>query len=95
MYIITQQNCFFSACKSQIMDVKTYKDHWDAKHSKLPTPEEIKNMWDILVSKIGVFMVFLWFIGIRSQNAFYIKWTQKLESIFVKNYFISVIRKLE
>eukprot|EP01135_Chromosphaera_perkinsii_P009259 Nk52_evm11s1705 gene=Nk52_evmTU11s1705 len=30
-----------TVCKSQMPDPKTYKDHFEAKHSKLPLPAEL------------------------------------------------------
>ncbi|XP_040572711.1 zinc finger protein 706 [Lepeophtheirus salmonis] len=32
-----------SVCKSQMPDPKTYRQHFENKHSKLPLPEELKD----------------------------------------------------
>eukprot|EP00055_Hartaetosiga_balthica_P001239 m.138179 g.138179 ORF g.138179 m.138179 type:complete len:76 (+) comp13518_c0_seq1:43-270(+) len=32
------------SCKIQMLTAKMLKDHWDAKHSKLPYPKEIKDL---------------------------------------------------
>ncbi|EGD83665.1 zinc finger protein [Salpingoeca rosetta] len=37
-------NVMCEACKSQMVNAKTYKQHWEAKHSKLPLPAEIKDI---------------------------------------------------
>lgn len=33
-----------SLCKAAMPDCKTYKMHWDSKHSKYPYPEELKEV---------------------------------------------------
>jgi len=33
-----------SVCMSQMPDPKTYKQHFESKHSKLPLPEELKGI---------------------------------------------------
>jgi len=33
-----------SVCKAQMPDPKTYKQHFENKHSKLPLPDELKDL---------------------------------------------------
>ena len=33
-----------NVCKAQMPDPKTYKQHFENKHSKLPLPEELKDV---------------------------------------------------
>ncbi|XP_071853777.1 zinc finger protein 706-like [Apostichopus japonicus] len=33
-----------TVCKTQMPDTKTYKQHFESKHPKLPLPEELKNV---------------------------------------------------
>jgi hypothetical protein len=36
--------CVCSICKSAMPDPKTYKQHFESKHSKSPMPEELKDI---------------------------------------------------